>query len=85
VRNQKPIRGELRRQMTPYVRKEIRRVIKGIAREYGVSQSFVISVALAAQLGIKNQEQYDVDEKDYRKASQGRVLKMPTYSRKSRG
>ena len=87
MRIQKPTREGKRKQLSPWVSKEIRRRVKELAQDYGVSRSFVISVALAEQFGIKNQELYDVPvvgEVRHRKASKGNVLTMSSYSRKGK-
>jgi len=58
IRRQKPLRGERRERLTPYVIKEIEHAVQREADRHGVTPSFVVCVRLAASYGIKRQEQY---------------------------
>lgn len=44
--------------MHPWLSPEIRKEIKRTAREFDVSESFVMAVALAEVFGIKKQQRY---------------------------
>lgn len=58
MKYQKKVNGYKRRMMHPWLSPEIRKEIKRTAREFDVSESFVMAVALAEVFGIKKQQRY---------------------------
>lgn len=69
-RRQKPIQGERRSRMSPYVMTAIEKEVHKTAARYHVSPSFVCAVALAEYFGITEQETY------LPIASRARMLKL---------